>query len=470
MTSEQRQRLTLVATAAVLGAAAIGPIRNYDLFWHLATGRWIAAHRALPLTDPFALASDRVPWINGEWLFQLVAYALVTTGGLALLSWMKGLLAAATFAPRTTDPVSIALHVVGFSGAIRTFDFRPSSVAALFVALAISSRSWIAHGVIAVLWINVHPSALLAPVIALLVTRRFVPAMASAVALLVNPHGIHAITAPLELLSFVQSGAFVNAEWLPSSPVQFPLLYIAIALAAVVFVAAEKREWTHIALLALFALLAVRGVRHQPLFFAAFPLLVVPAVRPERIRPMIAYAASALMLVFVVMTGDRRLGVAPERFPIEAVARLQSSGLQGNIYNPDQFGGFLHWTFNVDQSNVDQSPSGRRVLTDGRNELYRAFIPEYTAARGDQRKWEALLRRYRIDLAVDEYRAPLQVTNAITREQTALPASLAYWPRTRWALIAFDDAAMVFARRDAFPEEVLKKWELRGVVPDAAGR
>ena len=58
-----------------MALAAVAPVRNYDSFWHLATGRWIVEHRALPLQDPFAVASDRTEWINGEWLFETVAYA-----------------------------------------------------------------------------------------------------------------------------------------------------------------------------------------------------------------------------------------------------------------------------------------------------------------------------------------------------------------------------------------------------------
>jgi hypothetical protein len=457
VTTNARERLTGIVFLVAVATAAVGPIRNYDLFWHLATGRWIAANHALPLTDPFALASERIPWINGEWLFQLVAYALVTIGGLALLSFAKGVLAAATFAPRSLDPSTLALHALGFAGALRTFDFRPSSVAALFVALAIRAESWIAHGVLAALWINIHPSALLAPVIAALVTRRIAPVAASAVALLLNPHGIHAILAPIRLLFFVQSGAFVNAEWLPSRVSQFPLLYIAIAIALLVVGTAEKRDWGHIVLLAMLAFLAVTGVRHQPLFFAAFPLLVAPAFPVARLRPLLGYAAAALMLVFALVTGDHRLGVARERFPIDAVLRLKSARLPGNIYNPDQFGGLLIWAH----------PDERRVLTDGRNELYRNYIPEYAAAREDQRKWSALLRKYRIDLAVDEYRPPLQVTNGRTGQRMEMPASLAYWPRTEWALIGYDRAGMVFARRAAFSPDVLTRWEIRGEIPDA---
>jgi hypothetical protein len=88
-------------------------------------------------------------------------------------------------------------------------------------------------------WINTHPSALLAPVLAaatlLIDLRRWMVAAASAVALLINPFGWRAITAPFELTKLVGSGEFVNAEWLPSSPALFPLLYITSAAVVVLF-------------------------------------------------------------------------------------------------------------------------------------------------------------------------------------------------------------------------------------------
>lgn len=434
--------------------AATGPIRNYDYFWHLATGRWIVEHRALPLVDPFAVASEQHAWINGEWLFETVAYGLHEAAGLAAMSVVRGLLAAAIFtAAFLLSKRDLLLTAIAFAGAMQTLDFRPSSAAMLFVVLAIAARSWIAHAILAALWINIHPSALLAPGIAALSTRRVAPVVASTLALLLNPYGWRALMAPLELMTFVQSGAFVNAEWLPSSVTHFPLLYLCVLGGAAAFVAKRgDNEWWRVALFAGLAFLALRHVRNQGLFYAAFPLLMPHFV----MRRFLVYAGRALAIVLVVFTADHRLGVAPERFPVRAVARLQQTRLAGNIYNPDQFGGYLIWSFYPQ----------RRALTDGRNELYRTYIEEYARARADQRAWRALLTKYRIDLAVDEYRPPLQVVNAVTRAQTSMPASLAYWPRRDWALIGYDDAAMVFARRAAFGPEELARWELRGVVPD----
>jgi hypothetical protein len=453
------RRFVPIALFVALALAALGPIRNYDFFWHLATGRWIVEHHALPLTDPFAVASDRHEWINGEWLFEVVAYGAHEIVGLLGMSVVRGLLAASIFTiVFFKSRRDLLLTAIAFAGAMQTFDLRPSSVALLFVVLAIAARSWIAHAVIAALWINIHPSAILAPGIAALSTRRAAPVIASALALFVNPYGWRALMAPLELMTFVRSGAFVNAEWLPSLPAQFPLLYLCVLGAAIAFVVRRREEgtWWRVLLLAGFAFLAIRHVRNQGLFFVAFPLLM-----PRfEIRRAIAITGAAAAIALVALTADHRLGIAPERFPVRAVARLQATGLPGNIYNPDQFGGYLIWSFYPQ----------RRVLTDGRNELHRAFISEYAHARRDQRAWRALLAKYRIDLAVDEYRPPLPVRDFATGAETTMPASLAYWPRADWALIAFDEAGMVFARRAAFAPGTIEKWEIRGVVPDELRR
>lgn len=456
------QRILLFGLLLVAVLAAVAPIRSYDYFWHLATGRWIVEHGALPLTDPFAVASERVPWINGEWLFEIVLYGLHQVIGTGGMSFVRGLLLVSILWLASAGPggrearVVLFLSALAFVGVMPTFDIRPSSLAMLFVVIAIRSRSTAAHGINAVFWMNIHPSALLAPVIAALGTRRVGPAIASGLALLVNPFGFRGVLAPIELTFFVRSGQFVNAEWLPSPIVLFPLLYICIAIAVGAFATAKDKRahWWHAALLLLFAFLAVRHVRHQPLFFAAFPLLVAPMIRHVP-RPL-AYATAVVATLFVAFTTDHRIGVAPERFPEQAVARLKASGLRGNIYNPDQFGGYLEHAFYPE----------RRVLTDGRNELFRTYIPEYARARRDQRAWLAMLTKYKIDLAVEEYGRPLQVTDAVTRQTTSMAASLAFWPRQHWALIGFDRAGMVFARRAAFSSEVLAKWEIRGVVPD----
>lgn len=383
-------------------------------------------------------------------------------GGFGALSWFRAIVAAAIFVvaflfalrDNAEAPIALALTCAAFAAAMDTLDVRPSAIAALLVPIAIYAASrgrvWV-YALITIIWINVHPSALIAPVIAFVIRpKRPYAAVASLAALLINPFGWRAIVAPLKLLSFIGSGEFVNIEWTPSTPTTFPLLYILIAVGLVAYATTEDRRaqlW-RIALFVMFAFLAIRAVRHQGLFLAAYPLLVAPAVRRERIRPVLAYAAAALFVGFLALTTVHAIGPQPTRFPIHSVARLQASGLRGNVYNPDQFGGYLIWSFYPE----------RRALTDGRNELHHTFIREYAHARLNERAWRALLRKHRIVLAVDERRPPMEVVSGGTKRM--MDASLAYWPRREWALIGQDEVSMVFARRSAFPREVLQRWEL----------
>jgi len=507
------KRIAAAAFFVLAAIAAVAPIRSYDYFWHLTTGRWIVEHRAMPQFDPLAVASAHVPWINGEWLYEIVLYALHGIGGDAGISILSAMLAAAIFAIAVliaSQDAGVALFIaaMGFAGASDRLGVRPAAAAALLIVIAIGllgSRLrlvplTIAYASLTIVWINVHPSALLAPLLALIcilqtrsaggspagppparrreaktrqraaggpadepsALRSIILAIASAIALLVNPYGWNAILAPLRLTSEIHSGAFVNAEWLPSTFAFFPLLYVTIGAVLLLFVGTtEKRAnaW-RLVIFALLAALAIRYVRNQGLYFAALPLLVPPIGNFSR-RVSNGIAACALIpLAWVFQHDVHRPGIDDERFPARAIAALRSYNLPGNIYNVDQFGGLIEWTFYPE----------RRALTDGRNELFRDFIEADAVAHRDSRAWHAMIAKYGLVLAVDEYQnEKIEVLDVASGERRALPASLVRYRRRDWALIAFDDAAMVFARRDAFPASRLDAIEYRFIVPDDPG-
>ena len=507
------KRIAAAAFFVLAAIAAVAPIRSYDYFWHLTTGRWIVEHRAIPQFDPLAVASAHVPWINGEWLYEIVLYALHGIGGDAGISIISAMLAAAIFAIAvliTSQDAGVALLIaaVGFAGASDRLGVRPAAAAALLIVIAIGllgsrlrlAPLTIAYVCLTIVWINVHPSALLAPVLALIsilqirsaggspagppparrqeaktrqraaggpadepsALRSIILAGASAIALLVNPYGWNAILAPLRLTSEIHSGAFVNAEWLPSTFAFFPLLYVTIGAVLLLFIGTKEKRanaW-RLVIFALLAALAIRYVRNQGLYFAALPLLVPPIGNFSR-RVSNGIAACALIpLAWVFQHDAHRPGIDDERFPARAVAALKSYNLPGNIYNVDQFGGLIEWTFYPE----------RRALTDGRNELFREFIEADAVAHRDSRAWHAMIAKYGLVLAVDEYQnEKIEVLDVASGERRALPASLVRYRRRDWALIAFDDAAMVFARRDVFPASRLDAIEYRFIVPDDPG-
>jgi hypothetical protein len=469
MTASRPVVLLALALLVVLLPAALLPISSYDFFWHLATGRWITEHHALPLTDPFAIASDRSPrineWINGEWLYQVVLY---TIGSPVWIDRIRAFCVAALFAfafcaasKKSDWPVALAVTGFAFAGAYDRLDARPSTAAAalLVIGIALLERELdVAYVVLTIVWINVHPSALLAPLLALIFRRVHWLPVASALALLVNPFGWNGVIAPLRLMAYARGGTFVNAEWLPSPAVLFPLLYVTVLFGVIAFLASRQDLFRFIAF-ALLAYLAIAHVRNQGLYFAALPMLLAPMV-PRQWSHRAAALLALLPIGWAYANGPHVAGIAAHRFPVVATQVIHAAHLPGNIYNPDQFGGYLIWSFYPE----------RRVLTDGRNELYHAFINEYAKARLDSRAWRSLLAKYRIDLAVDEYRPPLDVINPMNGQHQQAPASLAYWPRREWALIGYDDVAMVFARRRAFAPGMISRLEVKGVVPDAARR
>src|SRR5258706_10679923 len=122
------KRIAAAVLFVAVVVAALGPIRSYDAFWHFATGHWIVAHHALPETDPLAIASAKVPWINGEWLWQVMAFAVVQATGLAGASWLTAvtialaLTLALWFTAREQDlGIALVLVAVALAGASDRF-------------------------------------------------------------------------------------------------------------------------------------------------------------------------------------------------------------------------------------------------------------------------------------------------------------------------------------------------------------
>jgi hypothetical protein len=48
------------------------PVVDEDIWWHLATGRWVAEHHALPQADPFSAYGQTQPYVAYSWLFDLL--------------------------------------------------------------------------------------------------------------------------------------------------------------------------------------------------------------------------------------------------------------------------------------------------------------------------------------------------------------------------------------------------------------
>ncbi len=110
-----RRLFLLLAAVAVLYAFVSGlrTVADPDLFWQLATGRWVAQHHHVFSTDVFSYTAAGQPWIYpvGGSLFFYGAYLL---GGYILLSWIGAAVCVGTIALllRKGTPVTAALTIL----------------------------------------------------------------------------------------------------------------------------------------------------------------------------------------------------------------------------------------------------------------------------------------------------------------------------------------------------------------------
>ena len=268
---ERRARLLLGSLLGLATAAAmIQPVRSYDLWWHLATGRLMARTGSIPTSDPFSFTRAGTPWLDHEWLFQIFAYQgyniaqwrmpILGTVVIGLVTY--GILAACLAGRAARAGAGGLLLALSLAGARFRFDFRPEMLSYLFLAalcaiLQASRRegrtrpAWLLFPLFA-LWANIHPAALLgaATVLAWLAgewvqqrledagarppSSRIWIALASPAALLLNPGGWHLIAVPLEIRKIVASGHAPNREWLAPQPQDFPLFFASAAFALLV--------------------------------------------------------------------------------------------------------------------------------------------------------------------------------------------------------------------------------------------
>ena len=90
--------LLLAGVCAGVGLHAVHPISNPDFGWHVALGRWILEHGAIPGSEPFTHTAHAAPMVAHQWLSQLWYAAAIPAVDVLGLRIGNGLLAAALVA------------------------------------------------------------------------------------------------------------------------------------------------------------------------------------------------------------------------------------------------------------------------------------------------------------------------------------------------------------------------------------
>jgi len=158
-------------------------IKDLDLWLHFATGKFIVTHHFVPFTDIFSCTILGQPWINHEWLFQVLVYWIFQNIGDDGLIGLRVFLIFSCFfltillgyhKDRQIIPI-ITLLLVFLVAQVR-FILRPDLFSLLFLLIYIRTLSLYCENrwsmwflfVIQVLWTNIHGFFIFGPLLVFL--------------------------------------------------------------------------------------------------------------------------------------------------------------------------------------------------------------------------------------------------------------------------------------------------------------
>ena len=436
---------------------AVRPAVDPDLWWHLRTGQLTLQNHSVFRSDPYSFTRAGQPWINHEWLSDVLMFGLYRRGGWGGLIVVFAALIAATyllgFRRCTGRPfLSLILTVWAAFASLPVWGVRPQVLSLFFASLLLTlhgiSRSrprrlwWTVP--LMLLWVNLHAGYALG--IALLVLflvgegmdrafgfapesvavgqgrRQLGTASLVLIACLavvpLNPYGVKMYGYPLATLQSAGMQRHI-AEWFSPDFHQaryLPLACLMVATIAALALSARRLRPGELILLMAGTFAALLSARH----IAIYALIAAPILSKlldglftggnpgRRLAPRTAAVINLLLLVlfsaFVVRHLHRIVTHQPEaeasHFPSRAVSFLAGRRPPGPLFSHYDWGGYLIWRLYPDY----------RVFIDGRADVYGdSLMKDFASADSLSDDWGGVLNRWKIRTVLLPADSPLVV-------------------------------------------------------------
>jgi hypothetical protein len=363
-----------------------------DLWWHIASGRYIVDHFGLPSTDPFSYTAANAYWIVDAWLSDVILFLWSKFFGLYSLSIWKWLVVAMTFTLlmkllqrlyRSPTAAYLAA-LLGAAVAAPFMDMRPQlhSLLCFVILLSLTLKrpkpSWLVIPLF-LIWSNLHAGStlglamlpfLLYPSFSESQTRKntILIGVASIGVCLINPNGYHLFTQPI-LYAFKTNSPFLSiAEWLPPfkpggivSPLYpYAIGLITVCTVAFILLAVLKKHpfpWQPILICGISLVMSLKSRRFVSTFAISQTLIVAYAlVLTQPLWPRVGSKRSKLVLPLIaVLLGVVLLFPYPQHlyafhfmtseyiFPIDTMDFVNVNHLSGKIFCLYDWGGYLHF-------------------------------------------------------------------------------------------------------------------------------
>lgn len=479
------------------------PIKDPDLFWHLAAGKEMVENHCFLWTDVFSHPYFGKPWINTEWLFEIGAYLVEKYSGWEGIYWTKiglsalvlvvmtgafrkagargGLLFLLTalgvflVQPRLYERAELwTLLFLGVElnlllrmrrGSFRLFPW----IMALIVAVWVNLHSGVVYGVallalfnVGARWAREDPSFIKTLDLALVL---------ACAALFLNPYGWRLLLFYGDVLKQTNAELHnVVLEWkrptLSDAPVFWGVFVLSGGIMGEGILRKKVETIIWVPVVFVFSLWTSQHFRSTALMaFISLPMLADWAKSARWVRrpgPEVLLFLLGIFMIFPLSVKIKppKSKVSWHLFPVRACRFIQSVGLEGTMYNTYQWGGYIQWTC---------GPS-RKTFMDGRYLSYPLAVQESNALtdllqRDDAHVWEQRLASYGIDYAVSDY---IESFWKVGEEKSRFPEVLFFerlFPMKNWALIFWDDTSLVFVRRIPRWASLINAHEYRALKP-----
>jgi hypothetical protein len=452
----QTRRLFPIILALGLFTMAARSATDPDLWWHLRTGQLIVQTHAVFHTDPYSFTRFGQPWVDHEWLSQVLMFGLYRLAGWSgLIAGFGAVIATAFIVVFLRCPgrpyIAGVITLLGAFASAPSWGVRPQMLTLVLasVLLLILERSYERPKLLwwtpplMLLWVNLHAGyALGIALMALFLVgdgldvafgskdvpaRRFRSLALAIVACIavvpLNPYGAALYSYPLETLRSRAMQSYIG-EWLSPNFHQhryLPTLAMVLATIALPALSPRRLRPREILLLSVATYAALRSVRHIPIYaLIAIPILsamVLAWLQESRVAkrfegrqtpmtPVKTLVNVALLAGFLVFTVARMRYVTlgqpraeAKELPETAVSFIASQHPPAPILNHYNWGGYFIWKLYPEY----------RVYIDGRADLYGdAFMDDLATAyylRGDS--WRYSFGKWGIQTVVLPPDAPL---------------------------------------------------------------
>lgn len=335
-----------------------------DLFWHLATGKYIVENKVVPSADVFGFVTSGKPWMPFEWGWDVLNYLIYTFSGYTGISIFRTVVFLLMFALyfrlfykfKANIPIAVLISILLIFGIFERLSAKPQIMTYLFFSAVIYiladyryfSRkiSFVFYMLpfIFILWANMHMGVLaglgiffifiLSEIFTYAYPKNFSNAsnkppnknnliksciifLASLLAILVNPHGINTF---LYVQSHMNMKLLENVnEWL--SPFHqiyigkfFNVIYALFLICSVpvAFYLYRVKDLFGASLTIIFALFSLRAARYSIdfevitfIYFVLAASYLIRKIKSKKFRaffdkPAFNLAVTLILILFIL--------------------------------------------------------------------------------------------------------------------------------------------------------------------------